>query len=192
VTRLERKNDGLERKLESAREENEELAEKLERLKALWRLDHSNFADVADQRAGLVPVKPLAQFTKAAIEDAQERFGLARDDVVYLRDASGAGKETAELLAEVEPRVVLRDGNLSQQADEVLFGHEIPVGPADDVTIQEVDELAVAREGEVETVIEHWEARAEVRRKDRTDEMVDRLISEHRAESKRAERGESD
>jgi hypothetical protein len=192
VTRLERKNDELERKLEAAREENEELEGKLERLKSLWRLDHSNFADVAEQKAGLVPVKPLEQFTKAAIEDAQERFGLARDDVVYLRDASGAGRETAEMLADVEPRVVLRDGNLSQQADDVLFDHGIPVGPADGVTIQEVDELAVAREEEVERVVEDWEVRAEDRRKDQTDEMVDRLISEHRAETKRSERGEGD
>jgi hypothetical protein len=192
VTRLERKNDELERKLEAAHEENEELEGKLERLKSLWRLDHSNFADVAEQKAGLVPVKPLEQFTKAAIEDAEERFGLARDDVVYLRDASGAGRETAEMLAAVEPKVVLRDGNLSQQADDVLFDHEIPVGPADDVTIQEVDELAVAHESEVEAVVEDWEDRAEDRRKNQTDEMVDRLISEHRAETKRSERGEGD
>ena len=192
VTRLERRNEELERKLNEQREETEELEGKLERLKSLWRLDHSNFADVAGQKAGLVPVKPLEQFTKAAIEDAQERFGLVREDVVYLRDASGAGRETAEMLAEVEPRVVLRDGNLSQQADDVLFDHGIPVGPADDVTIQEVDELAVAREEQVEAVIEDWEDRAEDRRKDRTDEMVDRLISEHRAETKRTERGEGD
>jgi predicted RNase H-like nuclease (RuvC/YqgF family) len=192
VTRLERKNDELGRKLDTERERTEELEGKLERLKSLWRLDHSNFADVAEQKAGLIPVKPLEQFTKAAIEDAQERFGLARDDVVYLRDASGAGRETAERLAAVKPKVVLRDGNLSQQADDVLFGHAIPVGPADDVAIQEVDELAVARETEVLSVIEDWKARAEGRRKDQTDEMVDRLISEHRAETKRGEHGESD
>jgi predicted RNase H-like nuclease (RuvC/YqgF family) len=192
VTRLERKNDELRRKLDTEQERTEELEGKLERLKSLWRLDHSNFADVAEQKAGLVPVKPLEQFTKAAIEDAQERFGLARDDVVYLRDASGAGRETAEQLAAVKPKVVLRDGNLSQQADNVLFDHGIPVGPADDVAIQEVDELAVAREAEVLSVIEDWKARAEDRQKDQTDEMVDRLISEHRAETKRGERGESD
>jgi hypothetical protein len=74
----------------------------------------------------------------------------------------------------------------------VLFDHEIPVGPADDVTIQEVDELAVAHESEVEAVVEDWEDRAEDRRKNQTDEMVDRLISEHRAETKRSERGEGD
>jgi hypothetical protein len=182
VARLERENDRLERELDAERETVAELEDKLERLKALWRLDHSDFADVADEQAGLVPVKPVDQFTRNAIEDARERFGLANDDVILLRDASGAGRRTAELLAEIEPRVVLRHGNLSEQADDVLFEHEVPVGPADDVTIQEVDELAVAREREVETVIEDWETRAEARRRDRKSEMVDRLISEHRAD----------
>jgi len=182
VARLERENDRLERELAEEREAVTELEDKLERLKALWRLDHSDFADVADERSGLVPVKPVEQFTTTAIEDAQERFGLAEDDVILLRDASGAGRRTAELLAEVEPRVVLRHGNLSEQADRVLFEHGVPEGPADDVTVQEVDELAVARDREVEAAIEDWEDRAADRRKDRNAEMVDRLISEHRAD----------
>ncbi|TSD09549.1 DUF460 domain-containing protein [Haloglomus irregulare] len=182
VARLQRENDRLERELTEEREAVDELEDKLERLKALWRLDHSDFADVADEQSGLVPVKPVEQFTTTAIEDAQERFGLAEDDVILLRDASGAGRRTAELLAEVEPRVVLRHGNLSEQADRVLFEHEIPEGPADGVTIQEVDELAVAREREIEAVIEDWERRADDRRRDQNAEMVDQIISEHRAD----------
>jgi predicted RNase H-like nuclease (RuvC/YqgF family) len=189
VTRLERANEQLERKLTESTAANEQLSEKLERLKALWRLDHSNFSDVASQRSGLIPVKPLAQFTKAAIDEAQQQFGLARGDVVYLRDASGAGRQTAEQLAALEPRAVLRQGNLSDQADDVLFEHGIPVGAADSVTVREIDELAIAREAEVEAVIEEWADSAADRRQNRTDQMVDRLISEHRTGS---EVGEGD
>jgi hypothetical protein len=72
-------------------------------------------------------------------------------------------------------------------ADEVLFEHEIPVGPADDVTIQVVDELAVARESEVEGVIADWEDRAEERELEQQKEMVDQLISEHRASDRAAD-----
>jgi len=181
VTRLERETDRLEREIEDLEAENEALSSKLERLKELWKLDHSNFADVAEKKQGLVPVKPVAQFTKGAIERADEAYGIAPGDVVYLRDASGAGRETARLLVEHEPRVVLRDGGLSEQADEILFESGVPVGPADDVTIQEVDELAVARESEVEAVIEDWRDRAERRRRERKAERIDELISEHRA-----------
>ncbi|WP_135829605.1 DUF460 domain-containing protein [Halorussus halobius] len=183
VSRLERENGRLERELDERDERIEELEGKLERLKELWKLDHSNFADVAEKKAGLVPVKPVEKFTKGAIESAHDRFGLAADDVVYLRDASGAGRSTAERLAEVDPKVVLTgDGGLSDAADRVLFEEEVPVGPADDVTIQEVDELAVTREREVEAVVDDWADRAAERRKERKAEELDRLISEHRAE----------
>ena len=181
VTRLERDNERLKRELAESKNDNERLSEKLDRLKELWKLDHSNFADVAEKKRGLVSVKPIEQFTKTAIEHADESYGIASNDVVYLRDASGAGRGTAEKLAEYEPRIVLRDGGLSEQADEVLFEHEIPVGPATDVTIQEIDELAVAREREVDAVIEEWHDRAEERRRERKAAEIDQLISEHRA-----------
>jgi predicted RNase H-like nuclease (RuvC/YqgF family) len=182
VTRLERETDRLERELEEERDRVSELEGKLDRLKALWKLDHSNFADVSEKKAGLVPVKVIEQFTRDAIEYADEQFGLAEDDVIYLRDASGAGRSTAELLASVEPEIVLRSGQLSDMADRVLFEAGIPVAPAELVTIQEVDELAVARESEVEEAVEDWERRAEERERQQSAEMVDRLISEHRAD----------
>ena len=50
------------------------------------------------------------------------------------------------------------------------------------VPVEEVDELAVAREQAVEAAIEDWEARAEDREKEQKAEMVDQIISEHRAD----------
>ncbi len=182
VTRLRRENDRLERQRDEAREEVEELEQKIARLKTLWKLDHDDFTDVAEGR-DVVPVKVVEQFTKDAIRSADEQYGLASGDVVYLRDASGAGRATAERLVATDPRVVLRSGGLSDAADEVLFENDVPVGPAEDVQIQEVDDLAVARESDVEAVIDDWEERARERERQRTAEMVDEIISEHRAES---------
>ncbi|MCD2200517.1 DUF460 domain-containing protein [Halobacterium sp. KA-4] len=181
VTQLQWENDRLETELEEERERADELAAKLERLKDLWKLDHSNLGDV-NHSGDLVAVKPVDQFTVDAIEAANDEYGIASGDVVYLRDASGAGRSTAELLAEFDPRVVLRSGGLSDAADEVLFENEIPVGPADDVTIREVDELAIASEPEVEAVIADWRERKAERERERKESMVDSIISEHRAD----------
>jgi hypothetical protein len=183
VSRLEREKSRLKRELSQERERSEELDRKLERLKALWKLDHSNFADVNTEK-NLVPVKVVEQFTRDAIERTVEQYGIAAGDVVYLRDASGAGRSTAERLVDLEPRVVIRRGGLSEVADQVLFENGVPVAPAEDVTVQEVDELAVARESEVEAAIADWEDRAEERRKEQKESMVDQIISEHRAESR--------
>ncbi|WP_247730973.1 DUF460 domain-containing protein [Halovivax limisalsi] len=181
VTRLERRANQLERERDEAREEVAALERKVERMKALWKLDHSNFADVSAKKAGLVPVKVIEKFTRDAIREADEAYGLAPNDVVYLRDASGAGRSTAERLVAHEPRVVLKDGGLSDVADRVLFEADVPVAPADDVAMQEVDELAVAREGDVEDAIDDWHDRARERERSKTASMVDRVISEHRA-----------
>lgn len=181
VTRLEWENSRLEDELEERENRVAELESKLDRLKDLWKLDHSNFSDV-NRSGNLVPVKVVEQFTVDAIETADEAFGIARGDVVYLRDASGAGKRTAQMLADFDPRVVLRSGGISDVADDVLFENDVPVAPAEDVKITEVDELAVAPEAHVARAIEDWEAEAEEREKEQTESMVDSIISQHRAD----------
>jgi predicted RNase H-like nuclease (RuvC/YqgF family) len=186
VSRLRRETERLERERDEERERVSALEDKLDRMKTLWKLDHSNFADVDHAEADLVPVKPVAKFTDGAIADAQEAYGIAPEDVVYLRDATGAGRETAERLADLEPRVVLCSGGLSDAADGVFFERAVPSGPAADVAMQEVDDLAVARESDVEAVIDDWEARYEERKREQNASMVDELISEHRAERSRS------
>jgi predicted RNase H-like nuclease (RuvC/YqgF family) len=181
VSRLERETDRLERERDEAQERVEDLERKVETLKELWRLDHSNFGDVAEGR-GLVSVKIVEQFTLDALDAADEAYGLVAGDVVYLRDPSGAGRRTAERLAETEPRAVIRgEGNLSDVADAVLFERSIPVVPADAVPVREVDELAVASEEALADAVDDWEERAEERRRDEKAERIDRIISEHRA-----------
>lgn len=180
VTRLERENRRLERDLEATRDEVAALEDKIERMKALWRLDHSNFADVEEARSDLVPVKPVEKFTVEAIEAADAAYGLATDDVVYLRDATGAGEAAASRLASVDPRVVLTAGGLTDAAERVLWGAQVPVGAIDAVAMQEVDELAVARESDVEAVIDRWRTHAAERRLEQKRALVDDLIDEHR------------
>ncbi|MFP4591285.1 MAG: DUF460 domain-containing protein [Halobacteriales archaeon] len=180
VTRLEREKRRLARELEDRDETIAELEDKVDRMKALWRLDHSNFATVEEAKRDLVPVKPVEKFTEAAIRRADADYGLAPGDVVWLRDASGAGADAARTLAELEPRVVLKDGGLSDVARRVLQEAEVPTGPVADVAVQEVDELAVARESDVEAVVDAWEERANRRRREAKRELVDQLIDEHR------------
>ena len=182
VSRLKRETDRLERERDEARERADELEAKLDRLKELWKLDHTD-ADAVGKR-NLVSVKIVEQFTNRALDDAEDEVGLTRGDIIYFRDASGAGRSTAERVAAIEPRVIIRGGGLSDAADEVLFEAGIPVGPADDVSIQEIDELAVVDDDEIEAVIDDWERRAEEREREAKASMVDELISEHRADTK--------
>lgn len=182
VSRLKRETDRLERERDAARERADELESKLDRLKELWKLDHSDATVTGDRN--LVSVKIVDQFTNSALDAAEDAVGLTSGDIIYFRDASGAGRSTAERVADIDPRVVIRGGGVSDAADEVLFDAGIPVSPAEDVSIQEIDELAVVDDAEIETIIEDWAARAEERERDAKASMVDELISEHRADTK--------
>jgi len=181
VRRLERDRDRLQETLADQRAETASLEEKLDRLKELWRLDHTDLAAIDSERA-FVSVKVVEQFTHEGLDATAAAVGLVAGDVVYLRDGSGAGRSTAERLAEVAPRLVIRDGGaLSTVADEVLFTASIPVCAAAAVPIQEVDDLAVARREDVTAAVDDWQADADARRREDRASMVDQIISEHRA-----------
>ena len=182
VAQRNREIDRLERERDEARERADSLEAKLDRLKALWKLDHSHLDDVAGDRS-LLSVKPIEQFTNRALDAAEESVGLTSGDILYFRDASGAGRSTAKRVADIEPRAVIRNGSLSDVADEVLFEAEVPVGPAELVTIREIDELAVVDESAIEELIAEWETRAAERRREKNASMVDQLISEHRTDN---------
>ena len=181
VRRLERDRDRLQEELASVRVHAEALEEKLDRLKELWRLDHADLEELDSDRA-LASVKIVEQFTHDGIDAAVEATGIVAGDVIYLRDASGAGRSTAERLVELAPRLVIRDGgDLSADADDVLFTGSIPICDAASVPIQEVDDLAVAQREDVEMAIDRWQESARDRRRADRASMVDQIISEHRA-----------
>jgi len=183
VKRLERKNDELRGKLKRERKAHSAMRSKLDRLKKLWRVEHPDFADeLGDDYA---VVKAVEEFTKTALEDAENSFGLAEGDVVLLEDASGAGRATAERLAATEPRLVLKNGAMSTEADRVLFEAGVPVAEASTVEMRRIDEFGVARDDDVRDAVERWEESAEERRLRRAQETVDELITEYRVGRKR-------
>jgi len=183
VKRLERKNDELRRKLKKERRVRKETRGKLNRLKKLWRVEHPDFADELGD--DYTVVKAVEEFTKTALGEAENSFGLAEGDVVLLEDASGAGRATAERLAETGPRLVLKHGTMSTEADRVLFEADVPVADADGIEMRRIDEFGIMREDDVRAAVEGWEERAEERRLRRAEETVDELISEYRVDRKR-------
>ncbi len=178
VRRLTQENERLKRKLRRSKQRERELEDRLDRLKKLWKVEHSDLSGAAD---GYTVVKVVDEFTGNALDAAEDSFGFAEDDVVMLLDAGGAGRSTAERLAAVEPELVLvGNGGLSDVADEVLFERGVPVADADLVPTRRVDELAIAREEDVEAAVEDWRERSRKRRRRRDRKMVDELISEYR------------
>ncbi|MCX9011008.1 MAG: DUF460 domain-containing protein [Candidatus Methanoperedens sp.] len=139
----------------------------------------------------VLPVKIIQAFTKDSILRTQEQFGIKKDDIILLKDASGGGTMTAKMLADLGVRAVLICNEMSHAAEEELFKLNMPVLNAKDVNIQfdSAEELAVIDPGDIERAVDEWNRKSEERRMAAKEEWLESLVGEYRSERRRAARG---
>ncbi len=154
------------------------LNERINKLKTVRRLEISG---------KVLPVKIIHAFTKDSILKTQELFGIKKDDVILLKDASGGGTMTARMLADMGVRAVIICNEMSHAAEEELFKLNMPVLKAKDVNIRfdSAEELAGINPADIERAIDEWKAKAEKRRMAAKEEWLESLVGEYRSERRR-------
>ncbi len=154
------------------------LNERINKLKTVRRLEISG---------KVLPVKIIHAFTKDSILKTQELFGIKKDDVILLKDASGGGTMTARMLADMGIRAVIICNEMSHAAEEELFKLNMPVLKAKDVNIRfdSAEELAGINPADIERAIDEWNAKAEKRRMAAKEEWLESLVGEYRSERRR-------
>jgi len=73
------------------------------------------------------PVKVISSFTKDSILDADAKYGLKKEDVVFLEDASGGGSVTAKMLVDKGIKATIIQNEMSHPAMEQFLASNIPV-----------------------------------------------------------------
>jgi uncharacterized protein len=154
------------------------LNERINKLKTVRRLEISG---------KVLPVKIIHAFTKDSILKTQELFGIKKDDVILLKDASGGGTMTARMLSDLGVRAVIICNEMSHAAEEELFKLNMPVLKAKDVNIRfdSAEELAGINPADIESAIDEWKAKAEKRRMAAKEEWLESLVGEYRSERRR-------
>ena len=155
------------------------LNERINKLKHVRRLEISG---------RVLPVKIIQAFTKDSILRTREQFGINKDDLILLKDASGGGSMTARILADLAVRAVIICNEMSHAAEEELFKLKIPVLSSKDVKISfdSAEEMAVIDPEEIKNAIEGWNKKAEEKRKADKEEWLASLVDEYRSERRRA------
>lgn len=158
------------------------LNERINKLKTVRRLEISG---------KVLPVKIIHAFTKDSILKTQEMFGIKKDDVILLKDASGGGTMTARMLSDLGVRAVIICNEMSHAAEEELFKLNMPVLKAKDVNIRfdSAEELAGINPADIERAIDEWKAKAEKRRMAAKEEWLESLVGEYRSERRRGVKG---
>ncbi len=172
----------LHSKISESNKRISSLNERIHKLKQIRKLEISG---------QVLPVKMISAFTRDSILKTREQFGIKKDDIVLLKDASGGGTMTARMLADFGVRALIICNDMSHAAEEELFNLNVPVLKAKDVNIRldPAEELAGIDPDDIEKAIDEWNRKTESRRRAAKEEWLESLVGEYRSERRREAKG---
>jgi predicted RNase H-like nuclease (RuvC/YqgF family) len=172
----------------------------IERLRALLRSERKYIkklkksmarqkkAEQIEELKGLRRLKPLEAFSKEAVALAQDRWGLEKGDLVLLEDASGGGRNAADLLIAQGIEAVITDSDMAPATKEYFQESSIPVFSSRELPVQRIDGLPFVRPEDVDAAQARWTEQMRARRAERQAERLESIIQEYRVERRKEER----
>jgi predicted RNase H-like nuclease (RuvC/YqgF family) len=151
-------------------------------------LDRQKKAEIILETRGLQELKPLAAFTREAVQLAAEQYHLGKGDWVFLEDASGGGKSTVELLREKEIAGVVAEGEMSPAVHEHFLENGIPVISSKNLPVQRINKMPFVRQEDVAAASAAWEEEMKDRLARLQAERLESLFQEYRVERKKEEK----
>jgi predicted RNase H-like nuclease (RuvC/YqgF family) len=174
--------DRLRALLRSERKQMRHLKQDLSRRKLAEKLAEQVEA------SGLRRLKILEAFSKEAVAQASERWGIEKGDLILLQEASGGGPNTADLLAEKEVGAVIWEKAMPNAVREHFFDRGIPVFSARELEVQRIGSQAFVRPEDLEVALARWREKMKVRQAERKTEWLEGMLQEYRVERRREER----
>lgn len=130
-----------------------------------------------------LPVKVVKAFTKEAIQQTMDMYGIKKGDVLLLEDSSGGAAGTAAILVEAGIRAVIVKDDISHAASEAFFQGNVPVLKY--VEVQRFDDFATVEPKVLEQALSVWEEDAKKKRKEQEHRHLTSLLEEYRSERRR-------
>jgi uncharacterized protein len=144
--------------------------------------------EIIEETRGLQRIKMLEAFSREAVMLCQDRWGLEKGDLVYLMDASGGGKSTAEQLQEKGIAAVITECEMAPALQEHFLELNIPIFTGKKVPVRVIDGLPFVRPEDVETAKLAWEEEKKAWLAKREAEKLESIFQEYRVERKKEEK----
>jgi predicted RNase H-like nuclease (RuvC/YqgF family) len=151
-------------------------------------LERQKKAEAIEQTHGLQILKPLAAFTQKSIDQSIEQHRLGKGDWVFLQDASGGGRSTAELLGELEIAGLVAEGEMSPSMREHFMQAEIPAFSSKSLPVQMINNMPFMRPEHLAAACAAWEEEMKDRLARMQAERLESLFEEYRVERKKEEK----
>ncbi|MGV9102592.1 MAG: DUF460 domain-containing protein [Promethearchaeia archaeon] len=176
--KIAKKNSEIKR----SRQRTHKLEEKIQDLRDL--LSKLRGVKRLEMRGDMLAVKRIEKFTQESIQNyIKEVAPLKSGDVLLFDDASGAGPQTAHILAEKGIRAVIIDTPLSHLAENELIEAEIPVIRADEVKLRRVDEFAFIDRSRFERNMANFKKNVHEKARQKREDRLVELVERYRRES---------
>jgi hypothetical protein len=151
-------------------------------------LERQKKAEIIEETRGLQKLKPLAAFTREAVQLALEQYRLEKGDWLFLEDASGGGKSTVELLREKEIAGVVAEGEMAPAVREHFLELRIPIFSSKNLPVQMINKMPFVRPEDVMAALAAWEEEMKDRLAKLQEERLEGLFQEYRVERKKEEK----
>ena len=146
-------------------------------------------AEQIEEIKGLRRLKPLQAFSREAVLLAIDRYALAEGDLVFLEDASGGGKSTAELIKETGIAAVITDSEMAPALQEHFLDLGVPVFSSRELPVQRIDGLPFVRPEDVEAALAAWdEMQMKARQARLQAEKLESLFQDYKVERMKEEK----
>jgi len=151
-------------------------------------LEREKKAEAIEEAQGLLRLKPLSAFTREAVLQAVEQYHLDEGDYVFLEDASGGGRGTAESLGQRRIAGLMVRGEMAPALREHFLDLGVAVYSARDVPVRMINGMPFARPEDIQAARAAWEEESAARRARKEAERLESLFEEYRVERKKEEK----
>lgn len=145
-------------------------------------------AEQIEEVKGLRRLKPLQALSREAVLLAIDRYALAEGDLVFLEDASGGGKSTAELIKETGIAAVITDDEMAPALHEHFLDLGVPVFSSRELPVQRIDGLPFVRPEDVEAAMVRWAEQMKARQARLQAEKLENLFQDYKVERMKEEK----
>lgn len=172
VQQKERTIHALKEEIKSKEEKILELQQIVKDLKGIRTLELSEEAHT---------VKILDYFTKEEIRNLDAKVKIKRGDVIYIRDPSGGGGSTAELLIKKQIKALIIDDleRMSHNAKEVFENETIPIL---NMNIKIVENFGVVNRKEFQDAYSEWKIKAKIKATEKKEQWLSDLLKDYKKE----------
>jgi len=145
-------------------------------------------AERIEELKGLRRIAMLDAFTRESVVLALEQERIGKEDMVFLDDASGGGKNAADLLMEWGIAAVITDSDMAPGVREHFQEGGIPVFSSRELPVLRIDGLPFVRPDDVEAARAGWAEQLKSLEAERQTKQLESIIQEYRVERRKEER----